>query len=208
MFGLIFIQTIRLAFRKGGGAFGALAFYIIVFTLFVFALSPAAMREYALAVFAVALVLASVTSQPLIFERDAEEGVLEQYILKAPALELVVLAKFLGQWLVQALPIMVILPLLLLMAGVSDAQVGEVMWRIFLLSPSVMAVAVLTAGFTLGSRRGGLLPALIMLPLLMPLVIFASSISGAGALWLLAAAALVSVPFCCYISAVLLKIST
>ncbi len=132
---------------------------------------------------------------------------LEQYILKAPALELVVLAKLLGQWLVQTLPILVTLPLLTLMAGLSHTQTMDVMLRMIILSPSITAIGVLTAAFTLGSKRGGLLPALIMLPLLMPLVIFASSTSGAGAILLLAAAALVSVPLCCYVSAAVLRLS-
>ena len=207
MFSLILTQTIKLAFRKGGGALGTLAFYIIIFTLFAFALSPEAMREYALAVFTVALVLASVTAQPLVFEQDYDDGMLEQYILKVPALELVVLAKLLGQWVVQLLPILFTLPLLSIMAGLPNTQTMDVILRMALLSPSIAAIGVLTAAFTLGSRRGGLLPALIMLPLLMPLVIFASATSGAGAILLLAAAALASVPLCCYVSAVVLRMA-
>lgn len=206
MFSLVLTQTIKLAFRKGGGAFGTLAFYLIVFTLFTFALSPEALKDYALAVLAVAMVLASVTAQPLIFERDYEEGMLEQYVLKSPALEVVVLAKLIGQWAVQFLPILMTMPLLTMMAGLDSEHSQEVAIRLALLSPSIAAISVLTAAFTLGDNRGGLLPALIMLPLLMPIVIFASSMSGAGALLLLAAAALASVPFCCYVGAAVLRI--
>ena len=207
MFRSILLQTIILAFRKGGGAFGTLAFYIIVFTLFAFALSPEALSHYALAVMVVALVLASVTGQPLIFERDDEEGMLELYVLKAPSLEAVVLARLLGQWVVQLLPVLLISPLLLMMAELPESQFYDTLLRLVLLSPSIAAIAVMTAAFTLGSRRGGLLPALIMLPLLMPIVIFASSIDGAGAILLLAAAALVSVPVSCFVSAAVLKVS-
>jgi heme exporter protein B len=206
MFNLVFSQTVTLAFRKGGGAMGTLAFYIVIFTLFAFALSPEALKHYAVAVMTVALVLASVTSQPLVFERDEEEGMLEQFVLKAPVLEIVVLAKLVGMWVVQLLPILIALPLLLLMAGLDGAQSYDVMVRMLLLSPSICAIGVLTAAFTLGSKRGGLLPALISLPLLMPLVIFASSLTGAGALLLLAAAALASVPFACYVSAAILRL--
>ncbi len=207
MFSLVLSQTIRLAFRKGGGAMGCLAFYIIVFTLFAFALSPEAMEQYALSVMVVALVLASVTAQPLIFEQDYEDGTMEQYVLKAPALELVVLAKLIGQWVVQLMPILLTLPLLSMMAGLDRPQAADVMMRMVLLSPGIAAVSILTAAFTLGSRRGGLLPALISLPLLMPLVIFASSVGGAGEILLLAAASLASVPFSCYVSASVLKLT-
>jgi heme exporter protein B len=207
MFNLVLTQTIKLSFRKGGGALGTLAFYLIVFTLFTFALGVEAMREYALAVMCVGLVLASVTAQPLIFERDEEEGMLEQFVLKSPALELVVLAKLIGGWIVQLLPILLLMPLFAAMAGLDGEQTKEISMRLALLSPSISAIAVLTAAFTLGSKRGGLLPALISLPLLMPIVIFASSIGGNGALLLLAAAALVSVPFSCYVSATLLRMT-
>ena len=207
MFNLILTQTIKLSFRKGGGAMGCLAFYIIIFTLFAFALSPEAMREYALAVMCVSLVLASVTAQPLIFEQDEEDGMIEQYILKADALEWVVLAKFLGQWVVQLLPILLTLPLLAMMAGLPAAQALETCLRMLLLSPSIVAIAVFTAALTLGSKRGGLLPALVSLPLLVPLVIFASSLEGQGAALLLAAFACVSVPFSSYVSAALLRLS-
>lgn len=207
MFKLALAQTVRLAFRKGGGALGCLGFYIIVFTLFAFALSPEALKHYAVAVMTVALVLSSVVGQPLIFERDDEEGMLEQFILKAPLLEMVVLAKLIGQWMVQLLPILVSLPLLALMAGMNGQEGCDAVIRMALLSPSVASIAVLTAALTLGSRRGGLLPALISLPLLMPLVIFASGLTGSGALLLLAAAALVSLPFACYVSAAILKLS-
>jgi len=206
MFDLVLKQTIKLAFRKGGGAMGCLAFYVLIFTLFAFALSPEAMKEYALAVMCVALVLASVTAQPLIFDADHEDGMLEQYVLKAPVLELVVLAKLIGQWAVQLLPILIALPLLSMMAGLDSEHTTQTFLRLLLLSPSLAAVSVMTAAFTLGSRRGGLLPALIMLPVLMPLVIFASSLGGQGAMLLLAAAALVSVPFSCFVSAALIRI--
>jgi len=205
MFSLVLNQTIKLAFRKGGGAMGCLAFYIIIFTLFTFALAPEAMREYALAVMCVSLVLASVTAQPLIFEADFEDGMLEQYVLKAPLLEAVVLAKLVGQWMVQLLPVLVIMPLLGVMAGLDGRYSAEIFMRMLLLSPSIAALGVMTAAFTLGSRRGGLLPALLMLPLLMPLVIFASSMGGQGAWLLLAASALVSVPFSCFVSAAILR---
>jgi heme exporter protein B len=117
----------------------------------------------------------------------------------------VVLAKLIGQWLVQLLPILLTLPLLALMAGLSEGETYEVITRLLFLSPSISAIGVLTAAFTLGSKRGGLLPALISLPLLMPLVIFASSVGSGGTLALLAAGALASVPFSCYISAALLR---
>jgi heme exporter protein B len=93
------------------------------------------------------------------------------------------------------------------MVGLQAEIAHELVVRLLLLSPSVAAIGVLTAAFTLGSKRGGLLPALISLPLFMPLVIFATGLSGGGALLLLAAFALVVVPGACWVSAALLRLS-
>lgn len=206
MFNFVLSQTIMLAFRKGGGAFGALAFYILVFTLFTFALSPEAMQDYALPVMVVAMVLASLVVQPLIFERDAADGMLEQYRIKAPMLEMVVLAKLIGGWLVQLVPMLFASFLLSVMAGLDAADIRTALISLTLLSPSLAAVNMLSASLTLGSKRGGLLPALVSLPLLVPLIILASHATGGGAILLLAAAALVSVPVSCFISSMILKL--
>lgn len=206
MFSLILSQSIQLSFRKGGGAMGGLAFYLIVFTLFTFAMGPEGIRHYTLAVLSVALLLASVVSIPSIFERDHEDGMLEQYSLQPLPLELVVLAKWLALWVSQSLPILILSPLLCVMAGLDAAQILPVMMHIALLSFSMAAIAILTAALTVGAKRGGILPALVSLPLTVPLVIFASSMNGAGAILLLGAFALASVPLACFVSAILIKL--
>lgn len=205
MFSAVLKQTLSLAFRKGGGAMGGLAFYVIVFTLFTFALGPEGIARDALAVMCVALLLSSVIAVPHIFERDYDDGMLEQYLLQPIALELIVLAKLIGMWLVQILPILLVAPLLCMMAGLDAEQGGDVLWRLCLLSPSIAAIVTLTAALTIGSRRGGVLPALISLPLAIPLVIFAASVGGSGAILLLLAFACASVPLACFVSATLIK---
>ncbi len=206
MFKAVLNQTLSLAFRKGGGAMGALAFYVIVFTLFTFALGPEGMLRDALAVMCVALLLSSVIAVPHIFERDYEDGMLEQYLLQPIMLEVIIGAKLLGMWVVQLLPILLIAPLLCLMAGLDVAESSELLWRLFLLSPSMAAIATLTAALTIGSKRGGVLPALISLPLSIPLIIFAAGVHGNGAMLLLAAFAFASVPLTCFVSAALIRV--
>jgi heme exporter protein B len=206
MFSAVLNQTISLAFRKGGGAMGALAFYVIVFTLFTFALGPEGMARDALAVMCVALLLSSVIAVPHIFERDYDDGMIEQYMLQPTMLELLVGAKLLATWVVQLLPILLIAPLLCLMAGLDADVSSELLWRLFLLSPSMASIATLTAALTIGSKRGGVLPALISLPLSIPLIIFAASVDGSGAVLLLAAFAFASVPLSCFVSSALIRV--
>ena len=206
MFFLILTQTLTLSLRKGGGALGTLGFYILVFTLFAFAMGPEGISEFALPVMCVALLLAHTLSLPLLYERDFEDGTLEQYLLAPMALELLVLAKCIGQWMVQLLPILLMLPLLGIMANVSAQTNIENCMRLLLISPSLIAIGSLTAALTLGSKRGGILPALISLPLTIPLVIFGCS-SGTGAMLMLTAFALGSVPLSCWLSAAILRMA-
>jgi heme exporter protein B len=93
MFLLILLQSLRLSFRKGGGAFGSCAFYIIVVTAFTFSIGPDAVRTYATGIMCISMLLAAITTLPLLFERDYEDGTMEQYLFQPVLLELLVLAK-------------------------------------------------------------------------------------------------------------------
>lgn len=206
MFGLILQQTVQLAFRKGGGALGTVAFYVIAMTLFTFALGPDIMTQYAGAAMAVAMLLASLIALPLIYERDYEDGTLEQLLLSPAMLEVIALAKICGQWLAIALPILIASPLIALMCNLPWEELQRSWWLLLLASPSMVAIGSIGAALTIGTKRGGLLQALIVLPLYIPLLIFAAS-GGEGAPLILAAILCASVPVSCYVSALLLRLA-
>lgn len=206
MFTLILLQTIQLAYRKGGGALGGMAFYIIIVTLFTFALGPEEMRHYAGAVMCVALLLSAVTMLPLFYERDEEDGTLEQYLLQPAMLEALVLAKICGQWLAIAVPMLVVSPLLAAMAGLDASETLHALLLLSLVTPSTIAIGSIAAALTLGARRGGLLQAIIVLPLYIPLLILAA-IGGGGAMLALAAILFASLPLSCWASAALIRVS-
>jgi heme exporter protein B len=206
MFQLVLSQSISQSFRRGGGAFGACAFYIIIVTLFAFALSPETLTKHAGAVMCVAMLLATITAMPLLFERDYEDGTLEQYLLWPVALEVLVLAKITGQWLAITLPILLISPLMAMFAGLEFETALSAMLQLLLASFSMIAVGSIASALTLGAKRGGLLQALITLPLYIPILIFASAASGAGILLFLSAMALVLWPLSCFVCGAILRI--
>ena len=206
-FTLVLKQTVQLAFRKGGGAFGTMAFYIITVTLFTFALGPQSMNEHASAVMCVALLLSCVTTLPLFYEGDFEDGTLEQYLLQPVLLELLVLAKILGQWVANIVPIIIATPLLSAMANLDYAQTLHVLCMLLLVSPSIVALSSIAASLTLDSKRGGLLQALVMMPLTIPLLIFAGSSGEQGAVLFLWGMLLATLPVSCYVSAMLIRIA-
>lgn len=206
IFFLIFMQSILLSFRKGGGAFGACAFYVIVVTLFTFAIGAQAMEQYATAIMCISLLLATITCLPLLFERDYEDGTLEQFLLQPVLLEILVAAKILGQWCSHILPVLLVSPLLALSAGLSFAQSLNSILILLLASPTMLALGAIGAALTLGSKRGGLLQALVVMPLYIPVLIFASSAGDSGILFL-SALLFFSLPFSCYVCSALIRIS-
>ncbi len=207
LFWLVLGQTVRIAFRKGGGAFGTLAFYVIIVTLFTFGLGPEGMHQHAGAVLCVALLMANITALPLLYERDFEDGTLEQFLLQPVLLEVLVLAKICGQWIASVLPLLVVSPLLALMSNLPAGQILHVAAMLLLASPTVVALGSIAAALTMGSKRGGLLQSLVIMPLYIPVLIFASSVGGEAAYLSLAAMMCASLPIACYISAALIRIS-
>lgn len=204
---LILRQTVKLAFRKGGGALGGMAFYIIIVCLFTFALGPEGMRAHAGAVMCVALLLSNVTSLPLMYERDHEDGTLEQFLLQPVLLEILVLARICGQWVASVFPMLAVSPVLAAMAGLSASQTADAMLLLTLASPTIVALGSVAAALTIGNRRGGLLQALVVMPLYIPLLIFAASAGQQGALMFLTAMMLASLPLSCLISSALIRMS-
>lgn len=204
-FWLILTQTLTHAFRKGGGALGTVAFYVIIVTLFTFALGPDTMAMHAGAVMAAAMLLASLIALPLMYERDHEDGTLEQLLLAPVTLELLVLAKIAGTWLAIAIPMLLVSPLVAALYGLSLPDIQAIWVQLLLASPSMIAVGSVGAALTIGARRGGLLQALIVLPLYIPLLIFAASGDGPETAVLLTAISCASVPLSCLISAALLR---
>jgi heme exporter protein B len=206
LFGLVLEQTVRIAFRKGGGALGTLAVYVIIVTLFTFGLGPEVMHQHAGAVLCVALLLANITALPLLYERDYEDGTLEQFLLQPILLEMLVLAKMCGQWLASIFPLLLVSPLLAVMANLDPPQVVHALSMLLQASPTIVALGSVAAALTLGSKRGGLLQALIIMPFYIPVLIFASA-GIEGSYLFLAGMMCAAVPLACFLCAALIRIS-
>lgn len=205
MFNLILTQTLIHAFRKGGGAFGTCAFYVIIITLFTFALSPETLHAHAGAVMCVAMLLANITAMPLMFERDYEDGTLEQYTLWPVALEILILAKMAGHWLAIIVPILLVSPVMAIFAGLEVSQAIHALFILLLASASMVALSAIVAALTIGAKRGGLLQALVTLPLYTPILIFAASAGERGVVLFLSGILFASIPFACWVAGALIR---
>ncbi len=168
-----------LAWGRGGGPLVAVGFYAGVATLLPLAIGPEPERLRAIAPGAawVALALASLLSLERLFERDYEDGALDLLTLSPAPLELTCFIKCVGQWLATGAPLALAAPVAAMALG-ARAELAPLIFACALLGGIAFAfTGGIGAALSLGARRGGLLTAVIVLPLFVPPVIF-----GGGAL--------------------------
>ena len=168
-----------LAWGRGGGALVSVGFYAGVATLLPLAIGPEAERLAAVASGAawVALALASLLSLERLFERDYEDGALDLLVLSPVPLELTCAAKCLGQWIATGAPLALAAPIAAIGLGASPSLAPLIFACALAGGLAFSFVGGIGAALSLGARRGGLLTAVIVLPLFVPPVIF-----GGGAL--------------------------
>jgi heme exporter protein B len=168
-----------LAWGRGGGPLVSVGFYAGVATLMPLAVGPEPQRLAAVAagIAWVALALASLLSLDRLFERDYEDGALDLLALSAVPLELTCAAKCFGQWMATGAPLAIAAPLAAIALG-ARPDLAPMIFACALVGGLAFAfVGGIGAALSLGARRGGLLTAVIVLPLFVPPVIF-----GGGAL--------------------------
>ena len=172
-----------LAWGRGGGPLVSVGFYAGVAALLPLAAGSEPERLAALGAGAAwaALALAALLSLDRLFERDYEDGALDLLALSAVPLELTCTAKCLGQWIATGAPLALAAPLAAIALGGAPAMAPAVFACALAGGLAFSFVGGVGAALSLGARRGGLLTAVIVLPLFVPPVIF-----GGGALYALA----------------------
>jgi heme exporter protein B len=176
-FRTLLARDLRLAAREGGAVGTALGFYLIVVTLMPLGLGPdlRLLARIAPGVLWVALLLAALLSLGRIFEADHEDGTLEVLATGPLALELVAGAKAVAHWISTGIPLMLTAPLLGLLLNLDLAAYPVLMATLLGGTPAISFLGSIGAALTLGTRRGGLLMAVLVLPFYVPTLIFGIS---------------------------------
>ena len=171
-------RDLALTWRRRGDALNPLLFAVIVVALFPFALGPepAVLERIAAGTIFVAVLLAGLLSLDGLFRSDLEDGSLEQLVLSPHPLSLLLACKIAIHWLTTALPLILIAPLLALLLYLSDAVLSVLLAALALATPLFSLIGAICVALTVGMRRYGMLLTLLVLPLLVPVLIF-----GAGA---------------------------
>jgi heme exporter protein B len=177
-------RDLKLALRRRTDVATALLFFVIVASLFPLGIGaePNLLRSIAPGVIWVAALLATMLSLGRLFADDHADGTLEQMLLGAAPLGVVVAAKAAAHWLLCGLPLVLLAPLLALQYDLPEPLYGTLVLSLALGTPVLSLVGAIGAALTLGLRGGGVLLSLLVLPLYVPvLVIGAGSVEMASA---------------------------
>jgi heme exporter protein B len=176
VFGALLRRDLLLAFRHRGELLNPLLFFSLVVTLFPLGVSPepSVLKTMAPGVIWIAVLLAGLFSLEGLFRSDFEDGTLEQMVLSPFPLAWLVLAKVLAHWMVTALPMLLLAPLLGLFLALPPEGIRVLEWTLLAGTPFLSLVGSVGVALTVGLRRGGMLLTLIVMPLYVPLLIFAT----------------------------------
>ncbi len=215
-FAAVLGRDLRLGLRQGGDLITLILFFVIVGVLLPFAVGPdrPLLAQLAPAIIWVAALLAQLLSNDRLFRADFEDGSLALFRHATLSLEAIVLAKLVAHWLLTGLPLVLAMPALALVLGLSMEGFWLALASLLIGTPALCAFGAIGAAVTVGLKRGGLVSPVLVLPLSLPVLIFgtgAFDLARMGgvtqALLLLAALSLLSVALAPFAAALAIRIS-
>jgi len=176
-FRLLLKRDLTLAMRHRAEMINPLLFFVLVTSLFPLGIGadPKLLQAVGPGVIWVAALLAALLSLEGIFRSDFEDGTLEQFLLSSHPVSVLVLAKVLAHWLITGLPLLVVSPLLGVLLGLPGDAIWILLVTLALGTPVLSLIGAVGVALTVGLRKGGMILSLLVLPLYVPLLIFAAS---------------------------------
>ena len=177
----IFLSLLRrdltLAARVPSQWLNPLLFFVIAVSLFPLGIGPEpnVLREIAPGVIWVAALLAAMLAQDGLFRADFEDGCLEQMLTSTQSLSAIVAAKVTAHWFITGLPLIILSPLLSVLMGLSMTGWWALFWTLVIGTPILSLLGALGAALVVSVKRGGVLLSLLVLPLCIPVLIFATA---------------------------------
>jgi len=208
VFVTVFRNQTRLSFRGKQELFNGLMFFVLVCMLFPLGVNPGAafLSVSASGLIWVAVLLSLMLTVGAMFNADHEDGTIEEWVLSGAPLFLIVLAKVIAVWLVTVVPLVIMSPVLAIMLHMPLALLPVLVVSLLVGTLTLSLLISVGAALTAGVARGGILLMLLILPLSVPVLVFATGalqmvMDGGSPLGLIAlllslmSLALVSCPF-------------
>jgi heme exporter protein B len=178
----LLVRDVRIAMRVGGGALMGVLFFLVVVTLVPFAVGPdlALLKRIGPAILWLAALLASLLALDRLFAADHEDGSLDLLLMSRAPLELVVATKGLAHWLTTGLPLILAAPLIGLLLNLDPPAEAALALTLLVGTPALTFIGLIGAAISVALRRGGLLLAVLVLPLTVPVLIFGVAAANAA----------------------------
>ncbi|MCH9698796.1 MAG: heme exporter protein CcmB [Gammaproteobacteria bacterium] len=170
-------RDLLLTYRNRAQAINPLLFFVLVIVLFPFGVGPDAtlLKAMAPGVIWVAALLSALLSLESIFRSDFDDGFLEQLVLSPHSLSALVLAKVFAHWMISGFPLLVVAPLLGVFLGMQGESIEVLVITLLIGTPVLSLIGAIGVALTVGLRQGGVILALLVFPLYIPVLIFATN---------------------------------
>ncbi len=178
----LFVSELRLQARQGSDLIAPVAFFVLATLLIPLGVGPEPnmLARLAPGMIWVTALLATLLALDRLFQRDFDDGGLDLLTLSPLPLELAVLAKVAAHWVATGVPLLVVAPVLGVMLRLDPGSYVSLELSLLIGTPVLSLIGAFGAAVTLGARRGGALLAVLVLPLYVPVLIFATSAVGAA----------------------------
>ncbi|WP_343858700.1 heme exporter protein CcmB [Aliiglaciecola litoralis] len=182
----IFKRDMALAFRQRAELLQPMMFFVLVISLFPLGVGPGpdTLQKIGPGVIWVAAILSSLLGMERLFRDDYQDGSLEQLMLSGAPMALVSVVKVCVHWIASILPLIVLSPLLALFLNLTVEMYWALLATLLIGTPLLSLVGAVAVGLTVGLQKGGVLLALLLLPVFVPLLIFATAAVDAAAMQL------------------------
>lgn len=177
-------RELTIAFRKPAEILNPLWFFLIIITMFPLLMgpNPELLAKIASGTAWVAAVLSALLSFERLFRDDYLDGSLEQLMLLPVGLPQVALAKVIAHWLLTGLPLILLSPITAILLSLETEVWWALVLTLLLGTPILSCLGAIGVGLTVGLRKGGTLLSLLILPLFLPVLIFAAAVLEASTL--------------------------
>jgi heme exporter protein B len=213
----IFARDIKVALRRQSDVAAVFFFFIIAASLFPLGsgADPKLLKAMAPSVLWVTALLSCMLSLSRMYASDFADGTLEQTLLSNQPAVLIVLMKILAHWVLSGLPLVLVAPLIGVQFNLSAAELQVLALSLLMGTLALSLIGSIGAALTLGIRGTGVLIAILVLPLYIPVLVFGAGAVNAvsigmspnGALSLLGAVLALALVFAPLASAAALKIA-
>jgi heme exporter protein B len=178
----LFQRDLRLAVRVGGSALVGVLFFLAVVTVIPFGVGPDLnlLARIGPAILWIGALLATLLGLDRLFQADRDDGTLDLMLMAGRPLEVVVLIKCLAHWVATGLPLVIAAPLLGIFLNLDPVAMGAVTLTLLVGTPALTLIGAIGASLTVSLRRGGLLLAVLVVPLAIPVLIFGVSSADAA----------------------------